>query len=113
MTITKVTVGKRPPKDFMGIEIEIKGDHRAGKTLIAALLQETLAYHGFRDVVTQCMDGDQEHVLRRIKRIDLRDQRCLDTRILILDENKPLSDKGKSFMSRVLNVFMPKREDDQ
>lgn len=91
MTITSVSVKKRLPADQeLEMEIEIRGADGAGKTLVAAMLQETLEFAGFRNVTVVSAVGDAAKTRRRLNRIDLRDQRCLNTKITILDEDKPV-----------------------
>lgn len=108
MTIRKVTVVKNEPVDGLEIEIELRGTNRAGKTVIAALIQETLEHAGFKDVTVISADGDIGHARRRLPRIDLRDQRCRNTVIRILDENKPITVK-KTLLEKLVTSLTPSR----
>lgn len=98
--VKSVTVKKRAPVDQpLEMEIEIRGQDGAGKTLIAAMLQETLEYAGFKNITVVCAVGDAAKTRERLKRINLRDQRCLNTHIRILDEDKPISKEDASQQS--------------
>lgn len=108
MAIRKVTVSKREPVEALEIEIELRGTNRAGKTVIAALIQETLEHAGFKDITVISADGDITQTRRRLPRIDLRDQRCRDTAIRILDENKPITVK-KTLLEKLVNAVTPNR----
>jgi adenylylsulfate kinase-like enzyme len=108
MTIRKVTVVKNEPVDGLEIEIELRGTNRAGKTVIAALIQETLEHAGFKDITVISADGDIAHARRRLSRIDLRDQRCRNTVIRILDENKPITVK-KTLLEKLVTSLTPSR----
>lgn len=111
MTIQSVSVKKRlPPDEELEMEIEIRGQDGAGKTLIAAMLQETLEFAGFKNVTIVSAVGDAAKTRRRLNRIDLRDQRCLKTHIRILDEDKPIVKEGAESQSngsftKLLNIF--------
>lgn len=109
MTITSVSVKKRPPvEQELEMEIEIRGQDGAGKTLIAAMLQETLEFAGFKNVTIVSAGGDAAKTRRRLSRIDLRDQRCLKTHIRILDEDKPIEGtKPSGALNKILDIFRP------
>lgn len=108
MTIRKVSVTKREPTESLEIEIELRGTNRAGKTVIAALIQETLEYAGFKNITVVSADGDIANTRRRLPRIDLRDQRCRNTAIRILDENKPITVK-KTLFDKLVDSLNPNR----
>jgi len=108
MTIRNVTVTKREPVEALEIEIELRGTNRAGKTLIAAMIQEALEHAGFKDVTIISADGDAEKTRRRLPRVDLRDQRCCNTTIRILDENKPITIK-KTLLEKLVTSLSSSR----
>jgi CO dehydrogenase nickel-insertion accessory protein CooC1 len=109
--VKSVSVKKRlPPEEALEMEIEIRGQDGAGKTLIAAMLQETLEYAGFKNITVVCAVGDAAKTRERLKRINLRDQRCLNTHIRILDEDKPIikentSQHSTNVWNRLLNTI--------
>ena len=102
MSVKSVVVKKREVTETLEIEIEIRGGGGAGKTVIAAMLQESLEFAGFRNVSVISADGDVAKTRKRLPRIDFRDQRCLNTEIRILDENKPVV-KQKTIFTKLID----------